>query len=114
VAAAGTSDERLDRALLALADPTRRRLLRRLAAGPRRAGELAEGLPMTRPAVCKHLLLLTRAGLVTVTPVGRTRVYRLAPAGLDPVRRYVHQASRLWETALAAFRRYAEGEGGGR
>ena len=68
-----------------LADPIRRDLLRLLAAGPARVVDLAARCPVSRPAVSRHLLRLSEAGLVTAEDSGRERHYRLRPAGLDPV-----------------------------
>jgi DNA-binding transcriptional ArsR family regulator len=101
----------VDRSLTALADPTRRALLGRLAHGPRRAGELAEGFPMSRPAVCKHLRVLKEAGLVKARKQGRKQVYRLAPPqGVEEARKVVEEVSRFWDIALQSFKRYAEEE----
>ncbi|MDO9455946.1 helix-turn-helix transcriptional regulator [Nocardioides sp.] len=69
----------------ALADPVRRELLRALAAGPARVVDLAAAHPISRPAVSKHLRLLTEAGLTTVEDRGRERHYALDRAGLAPV-----------------------------
>lgn len=69
----------------ALADPVRRALLRALAGGPARVGDLAACHPISRPAVSKHLRLLTEAGLASVEDRGRERHYALDPAGLAPV-----------------------------
>ncbi|MEV5001766.1 ArsR/SmtB family transcription factor [Nocardioides sp. LML1-1-1.1] len=69
----------------ALADPVRRGLLRRLAAGPARVVDLAAEQPVSRPAVSKHLRLLTEAGLVGAEDHGRERHYRLLRDGLAPV-----------------------------
>lgn len=69
----------------ALADPVRRDLLRRLARGPARVVDLADAHPISRPAVSKHLRLLTEAGLATAEDRGRERHYRAVPAGLRPV-----------------------------
>lgn len=69
----------------ALADPVRRALLRRLASGPARVVDLAEGHPISRPAVSRHLRVLAEGGLVRATDVGRERHYELAPDGLAPV-----------------------------
>ncbi|GAA3017982.1 ArsR/SmtB family transcription factor [Streptomyces fulvorobeus] len=71
---------------IALADPVRRDLLRALASGSARVVDLAAQHPISRPAVSKHLRLLTEAGLVTVEDHGRERHYALARAGLAPVR----------------------------
>jgi DNA-binding transcriptional ArsR family regulator len=73
----------------ALADPVRRSLLADLAAGPRRVIDLAEGRPISRPAISKHLRLLLDAGAVTVADRGRERFYALDRAGLAPVAAYV-------------------------
>ncbi len=79
----------------ALGDPARRSLLREIAAGPRRVTDLAASRPISRPAVSKHLRLLTEAGLVRGFDRGRERHYALDPAGLAPV-------SRLLEELLLA------------
>ncbi|WP_097868645.1 ArsR/SmtB family transcription factor [Streptomyces sp. rh34] len=71
---------------IALADPIRRDLLRALASGPARVVDLAARYPISRPAVSKHLRLLTEAGLATVEDRGRERHYALARPGLVPVR----------------------------
>ncbi len=73
----------------ALADPVRRSLLAGLVGGPRRVVDLAEGLPVSRPAVSKHLRLLLEAGVVTVTDRGRERYYALDRTALAPVTSYV-------------------------
>ena len=69
----------------ALADPVRRSLLAELAAGPSRVVDLAASRPISRPAVSRHLRVLTEAGLVTATDRGRERHYALAAHGLGPV-----------------------------
>lgn len=87
-------------ALLALAEPTRRQLMERLAAGPQAVGALADGLPITRSAVSQHLKVLKDAGLVTDHAQGTRRIYRIDPAGLGPLRTWLDQ---FWDQALAAF-----------
>jgi DNA-binding transcriptional ArsR family regulator len=72
-------------AFAALADPVRRDLLRRLARGPARVVDLAAEHPISRPAVSKHLRLLTEAGLASADDHGRERHYRAVPEGLAPV-----------------------------
>jgi len=69
----------------AMADPVRRDLLRVLAVGPTRVVDLAAGRAISRPAVSKHLRVLTDAGLVVADDLGRERHYRLRPEGLEPV-----------------------------
>ncbi|MBB2893366.1 metalloregulator ArsR/SmtB family transcription factor [Flexivirga oryzae] len=73
----------------ALADPIRRGLLQRLAAGPARVVDLAAEHSISRPAVSKHLRLLTEADLVTATTHGRERHYAITADGLEPVRHYL-------------------------
>jgi DNA-binding transcriptional ArsR family regulator len=89
----------------ALGDPTRREILRLLGAGERSVAELAHELPVSRPAVSRHLRLLKEAGLVTEEPQGTRRVYRLQQQGLDAVRGYLEQ---VWGEAAARFRLIAE------
>jgi DNA-binding transcriptional ArsR family regulator len=101
----------LDLTIAALGDPTRRRILHRLADGPRRAGELAAGFAISRPAICKHTRLLTRAGLIRARKNGRERIYELAPAGGKTMHEAIEQLEemeRYWGTVLEAFKRYAE------
>ena len=101
----------LDRTLAALGDPTRREILRRLADSPRRAGELAAGFSISRPAICKHTRVLKRAGLVRARKDGREQVYELAPKGGEAIRELnlkLEEVGRFWDTALSAFKRYLE------
>ena len=96
--------------LTALADPTRRSIFERLRKGPRAVGELAEGLPVSRPAVSQHLRVLKEARLVQEDRHGTRNVYRLDSRGLEELREYVDQ---FWEDALAAFKKAAEAEAKG-
>ena len=89
-----------DRALAALGDPTRRQIFERLKGGPRAVGELARGLPVSRPAVSQHLQVLKSAGLVSDRAEGTRRVYQIDPAGLGAMRQWIDQ---FWGHALAAF-----------
>ena len=89
----------------ALGDGTRRAIFERLAKGPRSVGELAEELPVSRPAVSQHLRVLKDAGLVFDRPVGTRRLYQLDPDGVGALRAYVDQ---FWNQALAAFKTAAE------
>jgi DNA-binding transcriptional ArsR family regulator len=88
-------------AFAALADPTRRAVFERLAHGPRAVGELAKGLPVSRPAVSQHLAVLKEAGLVKDQADGTRRVYRIDPAGLGAIRAWL---DRFWEDSLASFK----------
>ncbi len=94
-----------NQALDALGDPTRRAVFERLAAGPRAVGEIASGLPVSRPAVSQHLKVLKRAGLVTDRPAGNRRLYAVDPGGVEALRDYFEQ---FWDNALAAFKEAAE------
>ena len=93
-------------ALDALGDPTRRAILELLREGPRPVGELAEALPVSRPAVSQHLAVLKAAGLVADRAAGRRRLYAVDPAGLEALRAYLEG---MWGRALADYRRAAEG-----
>ena len=95
----------LHNVMIALADPTRRRVFERLARGPRAVGELAKGLPVSRPAVSQHLKVLKDAGLVRDQPQGARRVYEIDPKGLGAMRAWL---DRVWDEALEAFRNEAE------
>jgi DNA-binding transcriptional ArsR family regulator len=89
----------------ALGDPTRRAVFERLAAGPRAVGEIAEGLPVSRPAVSQHLRVLREAGLVTERREGTRRVYSVDANGLADLRAYLDS---FWNQALASFKDAAE------
>lgn len=91
----------------ALGDPTRRAIFERLAAQPAAVGELAAGMPVSRPAVSQHLKVLKEAGLVTETPEGARRVYRLDPRGIGAMRDWL---DAHWATALDAFAALADAE----
>ena len=93
------------RTLAALADPTRRKIFERLAARPRSVGELASGLPVSRPAVSQHLQVLKSAGLVSDRVDGTRRVYQIDPAGLGPLRAWL---DRFWDRALDAYKAKVE------
>lgn len=93
------------KALTTLADPTRRAIFERLAAKPRSVGDLAHGLPVTRPAVSQHLKVLKDAGLVTDEAQGTKRVYRIDPHGLGEIRKWLDQ---FWDRSLDAFAADAE------
>lgn len=102
----------LDRTLLALADPTRRALIERVARGPVRATDLSRGLPISRPAVAKHLRVLQGAGLVSAVPQGREVLYQRSEdsGALDEARQYLERVSQSWDAALDAFKRFAESQ----
>jgi DNA-binding transcriptional ArsR family regulator len=86
----------------ALADPIRRDLIRQLSAGPARVVDLTAAYDVTRPAVSRHLRLLTEAGVTSVEDRGRERHYRLEPAGLEPVRRFLDKLETRRPSPTAA------------
>lgn len=84
----------------ALGDPTRREIFEKLRDGPLSVGELADGLPVSRPAVSQHLRVLREAGLVTGRAVGTRRLYEVDPCGLGQLRDWF---DTFWNDVLAAF-----------
>jgi DNA-binding transcriptional ArsR family regulator len=92
----------------ALADGTRRTIFKRLAAGPMAVGELAHGLPISRPAVSQHLKVLKCAGLVQDRPAGTRRIYQLNPKGVEALR---SELDVFWSKAMDAYKLVAD-EGG--
>lgn len=89
----------------ALADPMRRDILERLLERPRPVGELAEELPISRPAVSQHLKVLKDAGLVVHTKAGTRRIYHVQPDGIAALRA---ELDRFWSQALTAFKAVVE------
>jgi DNA-binding transcriptional ArsR family regulator len=85
----------------ALGDPNRRAILELLGAGRRSVQEIADALPISRPAVSRHLRLLKRAGLVAERPLGTRRIYELHDEGVDALRPYLE---RVWGEAATRFR----------
>jgi DNA-binding transcriptional ArsR family regulator len=99
----------VDGVLVALADPTRRRLLGLLSEhGQATASTLAEGLPVSRQAVVKHLAVLDAAGLVEATRAGREVRYTVRPDALDATARWMAALAADWDRRLAKIRRLAE------
>ncbi len=95
-----------EKVLGCLSDPTRRRVFERLRAGPLSVGVLAQGLPVSRPAVSQHLKALKAAGLVTDRAEGARRVYCIDPDGVGELRRWIDQ---FWDGALQSFKSEVEG-----
>jgi DNA-binding transcriptional ArsR family regulator len=91
--------------LIALADPTRLAVFERLAKGPAAVHEIAEGLPVSRPAVSQHLRVLKEANLVFDRQLGNRRIYQLDPAGIESIRAYFDQ---FWGDALGSFKSFVE------
>jgi DNA-binding transcriptional ArsR family regulator len=88
--------------LTALGDPTRRAIFEALRSGPLSVTRLAEGHPVSRPAVSQHLKVLEGAGLVVAEKRGTARLYRVVPEGLAPLRAYLDE---IWGDVLEAFAR---------
>jgi len=91
----------------ALAEPIRARIVEQLAERPMAVGELAAGLPVTRPAVSQHLKILKAAKLVRDRAEGTRRIYSIDPAGLGAIRAWL---DRFWDKALACYAEAAERE----
>lgn len=92
-------------ALAALSDPTRRAVFERLRAGPASVQQIADGLPVSRPAVSQHLKALREAGLVRDEPRGSARIYSIHTPGLRALRDWIEG---FWDEALDNFKTYAE------
>jgi len=92
-------------ALGALGDPTRRQIFELLAAEPLSVGELAQRLPVSRPAVSQHLKVLKAAGLVVDRPAGKQRIYAVDRDGLDRLRT---ELDRFWTKTLATYKEVVE------
>jgi len=91
----------------ALGDPTRRAIFERVAARPSAVGDLARGLPVSRPAVSQHLRVLKQAGLVREVAEGTRRIYRLDPRGIAAMRDWL---DAHWPCALDNFKDFADKE----
>ena len=89
----------------ALGDPNRRAIVALLGEGGRSVGEVADALPISRPAVSRHLRLLKEAGLVVEEPHGTRRIYRLHDEGVAAVERFL---TEVWGDAVSRFRLLAE------
>jgi len=99
----------LDRAFAALADPTRRAILARLALGEAGVTELAAPFQMSLPAVSKHLKVLERAGLITKSNQAQWRYCRLQPAPLKQVAEWVGGYQQFWDESYDRLDDYLEG-----
>jgi len=92
-------------ALRALGDPTRQMIFEHLAKRPLAVVELANLVPISRPAVSQHLKVLKDAGLVMVRQEGTRHLYQVDPKGVEMMRQYL---DRMWGKALASFKAFAE------
>lgn len=106
-------DDQLDAVYGALADPTRRRILSVLTRGPASVGELAEPLPMSMPAVSKHLGVLERAGLLRRERDGRFHRCHLDTTPLQAAGEFIASTRAFWEDNLDGLAEYLETEDAG-
>ena len=100
-----TSSARAEDAFEALGDANRRTILSLLGEGERSVSQLADALPISRPAVSRHLRLLSEAGLVEDREAGTRRIYRLRDEGVHAVQEYLEQ---VWGQAAARFTLFAD------
>ena len=96
--------------LLAIADPTRRRIVELLAAGERTAGELVAEFDLSAPAISQHLKVLREAGLVTVRAEGQSRVQALNPEGFGDLEDWLERTRSVWSQRLDALERELRAE----
>lgn len=107
------ADQRAAAVFEALADPTRRAVLRAVAEhGPITATELAGRLPVTRQAVAKHLAVLATAGLVTARRTGRESRFAVRPEPLEDAARWLRVTGDAWDERLSRLARHARGRSG--
>ena len=98
----------LDLAFQALSDPTRRRMVERLSAGPATVSELADPLPMSMSAVVQHLKVLEASGLVVTEKVGRVRTCRVEAQALGAAERWINERRRSVERSLDRLGQYLD------
>ena len=104
-------DSSVDRTLAALAEPTRRAVVHLLRKKPRRAGELAEALSMSAPALSRHLRVLRKTGLIAEDDQeddARVRVYRLRREPFSDLREWLDEVEEFWGAQLESFKEHAE------
>jgi DNA-binding transcriptional ArsR family regulator len=102
----------LDDVLVALAEPTRRRVVELLGEGPKRAGALAAAVGTSRPAMSRHLRLLLEAGVISderPADDARARVFRLRPESIVAVQAWLDQLKAEWDNQLGSFKKHVEG-----
>jgi DNA-binding transcriptional ArsR family regulator len=96
----------LDHVIVAIADPTRRAIIGRLARGPARITDVAALFPMSLPGFCKHVRVLERAGLVRRTRKGRENTLELSAEPLRDVARWISRYERFWNARLDRLERF--------
>jgi DNA-binding transcriptional ArsR family regulator len=100
----------LDAVFGALADPTRRRIVERLARRPLTVGEIAKEFPISQPAISKHVRVLEDAGLLERTIEGRVHYCTLAPHTMEQVLKWIERQRRYWNAALDRLEQMLEHE----
>lgn len=110
----GYADGRLDATFAALADPTRRAILNRLADGDATVTELAAPFAMSQPAVSKHLKVLREAGFVSCRTVAQRRIYRVEPGPIRTAYEWLAPYRSLWTHHLDALERHLDDRAGPR
>lgn len=103
-------DDPLSRSLAALADPTRRAILARLALGEASVGELARPFGISQPAISRHLKVLEGAGLIETRVAAQTRLRRLKPGAMDEVRAALARLASLWDERFDRLDAYLHAE----
>jgi DNA-binding transcriptional ArsR family regulator len=96
--------------LLAIADPTRRRIVELLAVRERTAGELVKAFDLSAPAISQHLNVLREAGLVTTRAAGQSRIQALNPGGFDELEDWLEKTRSVWSRRLDALERELRAE----
>ena len=96
--------------LLAIADPTRRRIVELLAQGERTSGQLVDEFDLSAPAISQHLNVLREAGLVITRVEGQSRIQTLNPAGLDDIETWLERTRNFWSQRLDALERELEAD----
>jgi DNA-binding transcriptional ArsR family regulator len=96
--------------LVAIADPTRRRIVELLAVRERTAGELVKEFDMSAPAISQHLNVLREAGLVTTRAEGQSRIQALNPEGFDELEDWLQKTRTVWSRRLDALERELRAE----
>lgn len=103
----------IDRTFAALAEPNRRRVVELLRARPRRAGDLARELRLSKPALSRHLRTLRECGLIEESLPefdARVRIYALKDGAMEALRQWLDETERLWTAQLASFKSHLEGQ----
>jgi DNA-binding transcriptional ArsR family regulator len=94
------NETKLDAVFFALSDPTRRRIVERLARKPLTVGEIASEFPISQPAISKHVRVLESSGLIQREVVGRTHVLNLSPEAMESASAWIERQRRYWNAVL--------------